>query len=782
VIQLFGFQSQASAQIAQRFADYWHDPPWRGTRNNPRKVPFYQAVEAITGAGKTAILADAVERMRTILPIEPFVMWLSKGRVVVAQTYANLQDGGKYHHLIDSFTVHLLSEYRPEYAADIKSAHLFFATVGTFNQKDKERGDRLIFKSEIDTADLSIWAGIKKREDIEGRRRPLIIVYDEAQNLSDQQTELLLELDPDAFLVASATMRIPVALAKVISDLKDSDWTDETIVTTIPADDVAVSGLIKEELSIGGYQTPMERAINDLLADLSQADQACAAERVAFRPKAIYVAKTNIVAGNSFQRDDPKKPFDKRQAPPIVIWRYLVQQGIPAESIAVYCTLDFDKNFPHPKEFVLFRGGDADYEEFSTGDYRHIIFNLSLQEGWDDPACYFAYVDKSMGSAVQVEQLVGRVLRQPGATHYEREILNTAHFYVRVDAKNVFAEVVQAVRGRIQRDAPAMRITAYGAGSGSRPQVLPVKQHRAIAKVYANSEDVLPRVNALIDDLTDYRGASPSNVRGEGARAVILQRVGDKSESELKWTPIDHSNPVTARWVFQRAVQRLYPKALDLARSDDPKFDAMVEVGSKAYRALERLAEDVVEAYFRDVRLAQRPHNPYVVAEIKADENKIVPFRHALHKGYAGLNPLELQFAEELDNTKLAWCRNPSRIGFGIPLLSVGRTSEFYPDFLVWKDDDVYALDTTGEQLLMEKTWRKLLAIDPSKDVVGKLFVRLISEGKWNDQVEKTAKDGYTIWRLREDRKIGMEYVSDVRDAVHASLSLKSTAKVYARR
>jgi hypothetical protein len=33
---------------------------------------------------------------------------------------------------------------------------------------------------------------------------------------------------------------------------------------------------------------------------------------------------------------------------------------------------------------------------FSAGNYKHIIFNLSLQEGWDDPACAFAYIDKSM--------------------------------------------------------------------------------------------------------------------------------------------------------------------------------------------------------------------------------------------------------------------------------------------------------------------------------------------------------------------------------------------------
>ena len=71
--------------------------------------------------------------------------------------------------------------------------------------------------------------------------------------------------------------------------------------------------------------------------------------------------------------------------------------------------MKFDKDYPPPADFVHFKGGDADYANFVAGDYRHIIFNLGLQEGWDDPECYFAYIDKSMQSNIQVEQVIGRV-------------------------------------------------------------------------------------------------------------------------------------------------------------------------------------------------------------------------------------------------------------------------------------------------------------------------------------------------------------------------------------
>ena len=55
-----------------------------------------------------------------------------------------------------------------------------------------------------------------------------------------------------------------------------------------------------------------------------------------------------------------------------------------------------------------------------AGDFRHVIFNLSLQEGWDDPLAYFAYIDKSMESNIQVEQIIGRLLRQPGGAALSR--------------------------------------------------------------------------------------------------------------------------------------------------------------------------------------------------------------------------------------------------------------------------------------------------------------------------------------------------------------------------
>jgi len=771
MINLFDYQQSASAQIAERFVEFMGNRPMRGTMADPHPLPFYQALASITASGKTVILADTVARIDSTMAVKPVILWLSKGRVVVQQTYTNLQDGGKYRDFLRDLDIRLLSEYDSQHIANTERGTIHFATVGTFNQKDRENGERLIFQSDLDNTEQSTWEALKSRETKERVRRPLIIVYDEAHNLSDQQMDLLLELEPDALLLASATMRLPVNLAKLVKQLDESGWDEKLITTQVSAKSVAESGLIKSELLLAGYAAPMEKAIDDMFESMLHAEKAARNSNVNIKPKAIYVSKTNVVEGNALKRDDPKRPFSQREAPPILIWRYLVEEkNVDPSTIAVYCSLDFDRLYPHPTDFMLFKGGDKDYERFSQGSFKHIIFNQSLQEGWDDPECYFAYIDKSMGSSVQVEQVIGRLLRQPGAKHYADETLNSAHIYVRVDAKNIFQEIVDQVRTRISRDLPEVTLTAYDSNSKTAPIELEPKKYVNIPQVYIDASNALPAIQEIVDNMIDYRFDSGANTRGEGARALVQQRVGGSGEAKWKWVPYENSNNVSARWLFQLAVLKRYPKALQVTPSDDEKFDAKLQIGSKAHRYLETLAENVVSTYLDRVVLRQNLHNPFIVGSIYSDESRMIPFDNSLHSAYSGLNKLELPFAEAIDATGVEWIRNASKSGFGIPLLTIGSSKTFYPDFVIWKGDDVFALDTTGEHLLIEKTGVKLLNIMPSDKSKQKLHIRLIAVGKWNEDVKQVSKDGFSVWSLKNDGSLRSIHCRDMDEAIQESL------------
>ncbi|WP_147410815.1 hypothetical protein [endosymbiont GvMRE of Glomus versiforme] len=107
------------------------------------------------------------------------------------------------------------------------------------------------------------------------------------------------------------------------------------------------------------------------------------------------------------------------------------------------------------------------------------------------------------------------------------------------------------------------------------------------------------------------------------------------------------------------------------------------------------------------------------------------------------LNKLESEFAQELDKFPIKWCRNPSRSGYAIPLITRGSTQNFYPDFLVWHKNNIVAIDTSGEHLIKDKTDRKLLNILSSNK--SQIFVCFISQGKWNKEVEKKTSSPLTF-------------------------------------
>ena len=189
-MELKSFQSEASGKLSNNIRVYLEDPLWI---SKDKVLPFYQTLKSITGSGKTLILADTLEELRSFLSTEPIVLWVSKGKVVVGQTLENLSNG-KYSENIPNYVVKPLLDCK-EIDIINSQALLLIATVGKFNQKDKADGDRRIFQTNLDSADISLWEMLKHRKNAKGEKRDLIIVYDEGHNLSDQQTKLLQELD-----------------------------------------------------------------------------------------------------------------------------------------------------------------------------------------------------------------------------------------------------------------------------------------------------------------------------------------------------------------------------------------------------------------------------------------------------------------------------------------------------------------------------------------------------------------------------------------------------------
>lgn len=769
MIELFKFQTDASRDIAGRYNQYRNK---RLMIDETTPLPFFQVLAALTGSGKTAILANSIELLNATFELPPVVLWVSKGKVVVEQTLKNLS-AGRYASLIGSYDVKPLLDLKRQDLEVVGRGLLLVATVGKFNQKDKESGDRRVFQTGFDNADQSIWEQLRDRSDSTAKRRPLIVVYDEGHNLSDQQTRLIFDLAPDALIAASATAKYPAELSNVITRLKrERNWSDDDFQVTVKSGDVVGAGLIKQFVKFDGFTTPMELALDQMMQDFKDISESAQKTGAGFQPKAIYVSNTNVLqSGKLVERDDIERPFTERRARPIQIWRYLTEKkGVDPDDIAVYLDLKFDKKYPAPDNFHLFANGEDDYHQFTQGNFRHVIFNLSLQEGWDDPECALAYIDKDMGSPTQVAQVIGRVLRQPGATHYPDSRLNTAHFYIRTDEKGTFEEVLDEVRKKIAKEAPEVEIVVSGTTSSRGIKVAePPKKIKQVPRAIIIATDAKRAIDSILDRMHDYRQDTLNTV-GTGSRSRYLQKVGSDDEQEVEWVEVQHSNRVTARWILSRELEYLEPRAKTLCKMDDPKLDARVEFNSKAADHIRDIAGDIAKAYLQRCEIKVKSNEePFEVQEVGVDPDNVETYKHALHAKYSGLNNLEKKFAAALDKKKKPWMRNPSG-GYWLPLLSE-KGRKFSPDFLVWLDKEIIAIDTKGEHLIENEADRKLLLL--TNDGKGaNLHIRLVTEGEWDENFHmKPGSRGMTVWVSKHGRPWPTHYATP-EEAVSACLEI----------
>ena len=768
MLELKVFQSDSAKSIADRYA-FFAGHPFR-PRKGAKPRPFFQALSALTGAGKTPILAQAVALMRAHFTSEPVVFWMSKAKSVVAQTYTNFSAGGKYSEIVDGFRVINASQLNPSLISDSATPLLVLATTGLFNNKDQSAGALNIYKRDEDLfGKQSPWDRLIERSDC-GKRRPLLIVYDEGHNLSPQQTELLAELEPDAYLLASATLKLPESFNKsVIQHIKL--WVDDAgedaeafkalravaddgtpdvqrfITTAVDSAKVVDAELVKKAIQFDGTTATMERCLDELSKRLQLIQGEINAQGLGIRPKAIYVCKTNIA--DDGEKDDHTQPFELRKAPPIRIWRYLVEEkGVDPKAIAIYANLSFIEG-NKPEAVNLFSKGENDFDDFQAGDFQHIIFNLSLQEGWDDPACYLAYIDKSMGSAIRVEQLIGRVLRQYGARHYDSPLLNSAHFFLRVDSQSVFTSAISAVKAKLQNEGAPIEISQSfgGPGAGSEDLIPKEDIEAPLCAVHVDAGEAAGRISEIISEFTAFVEGAPDSL-GQAHTASQIVDLKDLSPDGAgpSWAAEGHTNPVRLRWLVNTALRARSNRALAVSDFKDSKFDVRVQVQSNASKAAERLAADIVAAYYQHAELVYEPLRPFRFGPVHLPKSSPA-FANGVYERYAVFNKFELAFAHALDSSGHTWHRNPSSGGFHIPLLSEGDTASFFPDFIVWKGDLVYCLDTKGSHLLSDAVARKLFDIQDEGKT--KLHVRFVSEGKQTALRAKAMKGGYTVWKMK---------------------------------
>lgn len=426
---LFEFQDRVVTQLADAIGEWMTACNKRGGRPpefDDASIPLFAHLTAITGAGKTPILAKVIGGVGPAI-----VLWTTNRSVVVDQTAEKLAE--VYRHFLPAKTTFITD--RPTAAQwnslmdDEDGLVIWCLTVASWNEAEGS-------KKGSEAARLNIhrpapdWAGERSPWDQLGdpaaRKRDLWVVYDESHGQTEVQLDQLIDLSPFGMIAASATPAFSQRIETYRNLLLASDtWRSPTekAMVEVPTTEVAKAGLLKSVIELTDLNTDDESKVLAAVEQLGHIEETARDNGVFLSPRAIYVTE-----------ESDRKSGEPR---PVTLWRLLTERcGIRPEQIAVATST---RELPHDAERV------TDLVQLRSG-HKHVIFNKKFQEGWDDPECYVAYFDGETKSATRIRQIIGRVIRQPNARPFDGlPDLNTAFIFVSAPDRK-FESIVENIR------------------------------------------------------------------------------------------------------------------------------------------------------------------------------------------------------------------------------------------------------------------------------------------------------------------------------------------------
>ena len=409
---------------ARGFYEFWqtNNPPitpFPGTIIEPYKDNVKGAPHIChkvpTGGGKTFIASAALKiAMDHIKPLYKVVVWLVPSNAILEQTLRNLKNKKHaYRQRIDTDFQNRVEVFDKQQALTGQGFSLttvrenlciLVMSFDSFRATNKE--GRKVYQENgyLQSFTPLVASQLDGDEEVQLMTvlkavHPVIIV-DESHNAVSQLSEQMLnDMQPSLVIDLTATPR------------KNSN-----IISFTDALELKKNNMVK--LPVIVYNHTNKSQVIDSALYLQQRLELTAKEEKGnnyIRPIVLFQAESKI------QGAEDRDTFDK-------IKDALLKLKIPEEQIKIK-TADIDE----------LKGIDL---MDSDCPVRYIITVNALKEGWD---CPFAYILASLAdksSAVDVEQIVGRVLRLPNAKRNSADILNLSYV---LTASSRFQETLENV-------------------------------------------------------------------------------------------------------------------------------------------------------------------------------------------------------------------------------------------------------------------------------------------------------------------------------------------------
>ncbi len=389
--------------------------------NSIKGVPRV-TVKVPTAGGKTFIACNALKTIFNSFPLNKprVVVWLVPSDTILQQTVKNLSDNSHpYRQKIDSHFGSAVKVYEKEALlqgasfgpTEVKEQlSILVLSVSSFSANNKDTRKAFQENGQLQQFPQTYLHPDKLLPNIDetalmqviNQLNPVVIV-DESHNVeSGLRIEMLNNINPSFVLDLTATPR-----------------EKSNIISFVDAIHLKKSNMVKLPVIVYNHQDTNEvisGAIN-----LQKTLEAKAKEEEKnggrhIRPIVLFQAQP--------KSNDDNITFEK-------IKEQLIASGIPEAQVKIKTSGKDEIS----KEDLMSRDCNV----------RYIITVNALKEGWD---CPFAYILASLAnksSAVDVEQILGRILRQPYVIKHQQDLLNFS--YVLTSSNNFIATLDKIIEG-----------------------------------------------------------------------------------------------------------------------------------------------------------------------------------------------------------------------------------------------------------------------------------------------------------------------------------------------
>ncbi|MEX2524902.1 MAG: DEAD/DEAH box helicase family protein [Gammaproteobacteria bacterium] len=411
---------------------------FRPLPNFDEAMPYF-CLRVPTGGGKTWLAAKAVQLVNTqLLRTEhSVILWLVPSNPIREQTLRALKDRNHPYHaaLREAGPINVLDleEAKSVTRATLDSSTTVIVATRQAFQVENEECRKVYESNGALMQHFEHLSATQRGELLTGNgdgsvpyslanvlrlRRPFVIVDEAHNNRTELGFDTLARFRPGGIMELTAT--------------PDLERTPSNVLHSVSAAELKAEEMIKLPIRLE-TEPDWQQCLTDAIARRSELQNLADSER---RQGASYLRPVVLIQAEA--RRSGVETLDVER----VKQELIDNHRIPGDEIVVATGEE------RGLEKI-----DSDYREgIADPDcpVKFVITQRALAEGWDCPAAYILVSMASLQSATAVEQLLGRILRQPQARHRQAEALNQSYAFV---VSRNFAETAGLLRDRLVEGA-----------------------------------------------------------------------------------------------------------------------------------------------------------------------------------------------------------------------------------------------------------------------------------------------------------------------------------------